>query len=207
MKSPQDDDRLAGLWARVREYERRTVSNVTVTQPDGVVLLEVTPLPADPGKSKVVVRDQVGHELLRNDTTAGWGLASPQNAVCVYPNWPAISATGGSFVETWLFVGRLYSPNLAYAYIHGTEFTDTTAETRVEYNPGNNTSWTAVTGSTTQSNQDVSDTTTVFTVRSGMFTVPLASAGQMYGIRLVSRIAVAGSGSKAWSTPVYLNQT
>lgn len=204
MRSPQEQDRLAQLWARAREYERRTVSSVTVTQA-GVALLQVTPLPADLGKSQVVVRDGAGHDLLKNDTNSGWGLAAPQSAVPAYPMWPAIPASGGSFVETWLFVGRLYSPNIGYGYIHGSEFATTFAETRVEYNPGNNTAWTAVTGSTTQSNEDVSNTATVFTLRAGTFTVPLSAAGQTYGIRLVSRVA-SGAGLKAWSTPVYLNQ-
>jgi hypothetical protein len=200
-----EPDRLAAAWQQAQELERRTFSNISVTDPvTGVKLLQVVPLAADPGKSQVTVKDQLGHDLLRNDTAAGWGLAAPQASHASYPYWPVISATGSSFIECWSFWGYCYSPAIEYAYIHGTEFSSTTAETQVEYSTTQTGPWTVVTGSTTQSNQDVSDITTVFTVRSGTFTLPLTSAGQLMAIRLTSRVA-SGPGAKAWCSPVYLN--
>lgn len=200
-----EQDRLAALWLQAQEFERRTFSNVAVTDPTtGVKLLQITPLPADAGKSQVTVRDQLGHDLLRNDTNAGWGLSAPQASHTSYPYWPVVSGGGASFVECWSFWGYLYSPSVEYAYIHGTEFTDTTAETQVEYGTTQTGPWTVVPGSTTQSNQDVSNIATVFTVRSGTFTVPMTAAGQLWAIRLTSRVA-SGPGAKAWASPVYLN--
>lgn len=209
MKSASDDSedaRLAALWDRAREYERRTMSDVAVTDPTtGVKLLQVTPLPATPGRSQVVIRDSHGHDLLKNDTNAGWGLAAPQNGYNPYPTWPAIFAQSTSFVETWLYAGWTYGQAIEYGYIAGTEFTDTFAECRLEYATSLGGSWTTVAGSTHQSNQDVSDIATVFTTFSGTFTLPLTAAGQFFGVRIMCRVA-SGPGLKAWVSPVYLNQ-
>lgn len=195
---------LADQWQRAREYARRTFSNMAVTSPTGVRLLEVTPLTSDPNKSLVAVRDSFGNDLLRNDTVAGWGLASPRNGYTPYPAWPAVQTASTSFIEAWLFGGFCYSKDIEWAYIHGTEFTTTFSECQLEWSPTLGPPWTLIPGSTTQSNQDVSDSTTVWTVRSGTFTLPLAAAGNFFAIRLVLRKA-SGPGAKAFCTPVYLN--
>lgn len=200
-----DENRLAALWAQAREWERRTFSNVTVTDPaSGTALLEVTPLPADPGKSQVVVRDYNGHELLKNDTNSGWGLAAPQNAYPVNPALPAISNTSTSFTEAWLYAGFTYSRTVEWAYVAGTEFTDTFVECRLEWAVGIGPSWTVVPGSTFQSNDDLSDASTVFHVFSGTLTLPIAASGQFHSVRLMQR-KVVGTGTKTWCSPVYLN--
>jgi hypothetical protein len=205
---PVDDSepaRIARLMEQAREWERRTMSNVTVTDPDtGVALLEVTPLPTDPGKSDVVVRDHAGNELLKADTTAGWGLAAPQNGYPVYPALPAVSTDSGSFTEAWLYSGFMYSPTFEWAYVAGSEFTDTFAECRLEWAEGFGFPWTVIPGSTFQSNEDLSDPATVFTVFSGTATIPVTAAGQFRIIRLMLRKA-AGTGLKVWCSPVYLN--
>lgn len=206
MISPGNDGReaeLARLWAEAREYERRTFSNIAVTSPTST-LLEVTPLASDPGKSLVAVRDSFGHDLLKNDTTAGWGLASPQNGYPSYPAWPATQTSSTSFVEMWLYVGFTYAKPIEWAYIHGTEFSDTFSECQMEWSPNVGPPWTAIAGSTTQSNEDVSDVATVFTVRSGTFDLPITAAGNSFSVRLVCRKA-SGSGAKAFCSPVYLN--
>lgn len=208
MIGPTSDDRearLAALWAQAREWERRTFSNVTVTDPtSGIALLEVTPLPADPGKSLVAVRDYNGHDLLKNDVNSGWGLAAPQNAYPVNPALPAIKNTSTSFVESWLYAGFTYSRTVEWAYVAGTEFTDTVAECRLEWAAGIGPSWTVVPGSTFQSNEDVSDPATVFTVFSGTLTLPIAAAGQFHSVRLMQRKA-SGPGLNTYCSPVYLN--
>lgn len=206
MISPGAEDReawLARLWNEAREYERRTFSNVAVTGTNAT-LLEVRPLPADPGKSLVAVRDSFGHTLLQNDTTAGWGLASPQNGYPSYPAWPAVQTASTSFLEMWLYVGFTYSKTIEWAYIHGTEFTDTFSECQMEWSPNVGPPWTVITGSTTQSNEDVSAAGTVFTVRSGTFDLPITASGNTFSVRLVCRKA-SGPGTKAFCSPVYLN--
>lgn len=191
------------MWDEAREYERRTFSNVAVTS-GSATLLEVSPLPSDPGKSLVAVRDSFGHDLLSNDTVAGWGLKSPQNGYPSYPAWPAVQTASTSFVELWLYVGFTYSKTVEWAYIHGTEFTTTYSECQIEWSATVGPPWTAVAGSTTQSNQDVSDVSTVFTVQSGTFDLPITAAGNTFAVRLVCRKA-SGPGAKAFCSPVYLN--
>ena len=192
------------LWARAREWERRTFSNVSVTDPvTGVKNLEIAPVAASPGRSQITIRDPAGHAILKNDTAAGWGLAAPQTGYPSYPAWPAISTTSTIFAEVWIFNGFLYSPQIERAYIAGTEFTDTTAECRIEYST-DAANWTIVTNSVFQSNQDVSDETTVFTVFSGTFRIPITASGNVYYIRLMCRKA-SGPGTRAFCSPVYLN--
>lgn len=201
--SESPDAQLARLWAEAREYERRTFSNVSVTN-GSATLLEVSPLPDDPGKSLVAVRDSFGHALLQNDTNSGWGLAAPRNGYPTYPAWPAVQTSSTTFTELWLYVGFTYAKPVEWGYIHGTEFTDTFSECQLEWSPNVGPPWTAIAGSTTQSNQDVSDSATVFTVRSGTFELPITAAGNTFSVRLVCRKA-SGPGAKAFCSPVYLN--
>lgn len=202
MISHDDEDRLRRLWDTVREFERRVVSNTAVTTSNGVKVLEVAPVAASPDKSQLTIRDANGHALLRNDVNAGWGLAAPQNGYATYANSLFVTTSGTSFVESWLFGGYMYSPSVEYGYIAGGS-TGTTVECRLEYSTGHIAGpWTVVPGSTQQSTDDISGNT--FTVRSGTFTVPLSSAGQIYGIRLMSRV-VSGPGPLVGSGPVYLN--
>jgi hypothetical protein len=204
--SEGESARLDRLLQRAREWERRTVSNVAVTDPaTGTALLEVTPLPADPGKSSVVVRDSSGNDLLKNDTVSGWGLAAPTNAYPVYPFLPLMKATTTTFTEMWLWAGYAYTQTVEWAYVAGTEFSDTFSECRLEWAPGFGQPWTVVADSTFLSNDDVSDSSTVYTVYSGTFTLPIAAAGQFYAIRIMQRRSAVGTGLNAYCTPVYLN--
>lgn len=197
MLRPGSTDELSDLWAQAREYERRTFSNVAVTDPaTGIKNLEV-------GNSRTTIRDSLGNILFQTSPT--WGLAYPRNGYPAYPAWPAVAGRSTTFSEIFLFLGYVYGQSLEYGYIHGTEFPDTTSECRLEYTT-DFVSFTPVPGSTTQSNQDVSDTTTVFTLRSGTFTLPVVTSGQAWGVRLVCRYLPGGSGITAWGVPVYLNQ-
>lgn len=205
IRNTTDDDEawLAAAWKEAREYASRTLSNVTVTGRTGARLFEVTPLASDPGKSQVVLRDEFGHDLLKNDTNAGWGLASPQNGYSSYPAFPLVKGTSGTFTEAWLYGGFTYTNTIQWAYIHGTEFSDTFSECRMEWAP-DITNWQAIPNSTTQSNEDVSNPATVYTIRSGTFDLPLVASGNFFGVRLVQRKA-SGSGTNVYCTPVYLN--
>lgn len=210
MISPTADDdeaRLQRLWDEAREFERRTLSNVSVTGDSGERLLEVTPLPSDPARSQVTVRDYAGDELLKNDTVAGWGLAAPLNGYPVYPTMPAVGGFETVFTERYLFAGFLYSPVMEWSYMHGTDDNTSTAvsECRLEYCPGSFAGpWTVVTGSTAQTNVYLLAGAAPATV-SGQVTVPLSAAGQFYAVRLVQR-RVTGSGfQRTYCGPVYLN--
>jgi hypothetical protein len=209
MISPGAEDetaRLDRLLHRAREWERRTVNNIAVTDTaSGTTLLEITPLAADPGKSLVAIRDSSGNVLLQNDTVSGWGLAAPTNAYPVYPFLPLIKATTTTFAEMWLWAGFPYTRTVEWAYVAGTEFSDTFSECRLEWAPGFSQPWTVVADSTFQSNDDVSDSSTVYTVRSGTFTLPIAAAGQFHAIRIMQRRLPVGTGLNAYCTPVYLN--
>lgn len=198
-------DELSQLWAQAREWERRTFSNVAVTDPtSGVRLLEVAPVSTAPAKSQITIRDNAGHAILQNDINAGWGLSSPQNGYPAYPLWPAMQTASTSFAELWTFFGFIYSPSVEWAYVAGTEFMDTFAECRLEWSFEAAGPWTVVANSTFQSNEDVSNSASTFTVRSGAFTFPIVASGQHGLVRLMCRKA-SGPGTKAFCSPVYLN--
>lgn len=197
--------RISKLWEQAKEYERRTFSNLSVTNPaNGVTQLEVTPLSADPSRSQIVLRDTSGNELLKNDTTAGWGLSSPRNSYPAYPRGPRLAGTETVFTERWMYNGFVYMPNIEWAYVHGTDFSDTFSEARVVYRYADEVSETVIPGSVTQSNEDVSDTSTVFTVRSGTFTLPPRPTGTVIFIVFQQRKAI-GPGSTTYMSPNYLN--
>lgn len=206
MISPTEGDAeawLARLWAEAREFERRTFSNVAVTLPGGVKVVEVTPIP--PGdRSDVVIRDSADNVLLRNDTVAGWGLSQPQTGCPVYPTGPRIQATGPVFQSAWEFQGFITMPRFEWAYTHGTDFADTFSECRFEYQFAGG-STVVVPNSTFQSNQDTSDATTVFTVRSGTYTFPAAHMNEFCVIRLMGRTLAGGTSTASYSSPNYLN--
>lgn len=201
MISAGGDDReawLARLWAETREFQRRTFSNVSVTA-NGVQLLEVTP---DGDRSDVVVRDQFGNVLLRNDPV--WGLSQPQTGYPVYPTGPRIQATGATFQSAWMFQGFINQSRFEWGYTHGSDFADTFSECRLEYQfTGGST--VVVPSSTFQSNQDTSDATTVFTVRSGTYTFPADHMGEFCTIWLMGRTVAGGTSNASYCSPTYLN--
>jgi hypothetical protein len=207
MTPAQNDDeaQLQNLWNQAREFERRTFSNVSVTGASGVKLLEVTPLPSDPSRTQVVVRDYAGDELLKNDTVAGWGLAAPINGYPAYATQPSTNGFETTFTERWLFAGFLYSPFVEWSYMHGVDDAAATSECRLEYSVGSLSGpWITVPGSTAQSTW-LTTSGTPPTTASGQFTVPLAASGQVYGIRLMQRRTTGSGFDRTYCAPVYLN--
>lgn len=207
MISPQRDDDeawLAQMWERAREWERRTFSNMTVTS-GTVHLFEVSPLPPpNQDKSLVAVRDYTGNTLLQNDTNAGWGLAAPLSTYPAYPRGPRLSGTETAFTARWEFQGYLQTASFEWGYVHGVDAAGTTSEARIEYQVGADPTVYVVTNSTTTSNEDVTNTATVFTVRSGTFTFPADYFGQFCKIWFKQRKA-SGAGTTTYLSPVYLN--
>lgn len=201
-------DEIESLWSEAQEFDRRTFSNVAVTLASGVKVLEVSPITGTT-RYRIAVRDNNGHVVLGNDTVAQWGLTAPLTGIPSYSRDPIIThGAGATFATRWRFYGFIYGPTIEWAYTHGTEFPDTFAETRFTYQWISGGAVTPIPGSTAQSNQDVSNTSTVFTVVSGTFTFPDASTrmGQACAIELQQRTIPGGSGSQSFATPRYLNQ-
>jgi hypothetical protein len=194
------------LWEQAREYERRTFSNIAVTGSTGVKLLEVSPLPEDPTRSLVCIRDYADDDLLKNDTTAGWGLAAPRNGMPAYPASPTVDGLDTTFAARWMFAGFMYSPNVEWSYMHGTSDATSTAvsECRMEYGTTLTGPWTTVADSTNQTTWFTLSGTPPTTV-SGQFTVSLATSGQFFAIRLVQRRVSGGPFHRTLASPVYLN--
>lgn len=208
MKSPTDNNdnhaRLQRLWDRAMELERRTLSNVAVTSAGGIRLLEVTPVPNDPGKSTVCIRDSSGNELLKNDTTAGWGLAAPTNAYPRYAASPDLPVVTTSFSERWLFAGFVYSPDIEWAYSHGLDQADeaSTSTCAMEYSANLAGAWTTLPGSTNTTAHNVLSGGSP--VVSGTWPIPSFQSGTFVWIRLVQKKNTSGL-TRAYCTPVYLN--
>lgn len=193
---------LARLWAEARELERRTFSNVAVTLPSGVKILEITPVAG--GGTDIVIRDSAENVLLRSDTTAGWGLSQPQIGYPVYPTGPRLEATGSNFQPVWEFNGFITTPNFEWGYTHGTDFSDTISECRIEYQIAGG-PVIVVPDSTFQSNEDTSDASTVFTVKSGVYTFPDPHMNHFCTIRLMGRTLPGGFSTASYSSPTFLN--
>lgn len=204
--SDGDEARLNALWAQAREYERRTFSNIAVTGSSGVRLLEVTPLPTDPSRSLVCIRDSAGDDLLKNDTTSGWGLAAPQNGLPSYAASLDVNGLETVLTARWMFAGFMYSPIVEWSYMHGTDDSGSTAvsECRMEYGTSLSGPWTAVPDSTNQTSWFTLSGTAPTTV-SGQFVLPLAAAGDFYAIKLVQRRVSGGSLVRTYAGPIYLN--
>lgn len=70
--------RIAALDAAIDEYERKTLSNLAVTDPiTGIKMLVVDRDPSN-NAPRITVKDSTGNILLLNDTAgAQWGLRAP----------------------------------------------------------------------------------------------------------------------------------
>lgn len=74
---PSDADEIAALHKRIDELERKTFSNLAVTDTSGVRRLTV-------GTDGVTIRDSQGGIILSNNNTSGWGNNFPTTSVPMY---------------------------------------------------------------------------------------------------------------------------
>jgi hypothetical protein len=119
MKRPRDEDSQERLEQFLDELDRKTHSNLRVTDPNtGIANLEVGPTA---NGYEYRLRDANGNTVYGNDAAAGKGLVGYKMAMPMYPSTPASGLTFGTtttWVTTWqtrTFVNTL-GVQLAYRY-------------------------------------------------------------------------------------------
>lgn len=79
MYSSTGTDKLAQLEQRLQEMRRRTISTLSVTNPDtGVKILEI-------GDNRVTFRANTGRPIFQSDKDPRWGLAVPWGSTVAFP--------------------------------------------------------------------------------------------------------------------------
>lgn len=111
--------RLAKLEDKLDEINRKTLNNISVTDPSTQVkMLEIDQDAAHSNRARIRIRDSAGDVLLNNDTVTGWGLAAPQIPYAMYPfdSRSPLRNTGGSYGIFWNSGQNIYSPKITYAF-------------------------------------------------------------------------------------------
>ncbi len=195
--TPKSDSlvqRLDALDAAIDEYERKTLSNLAVTDPNtGIKMLVVDKDPSN-GKPRITVKDSTGNILLLNDTAgSAWGLRAP-----LYTGTPFLdNSFGGSQNTTttdkinWKIVFPVASQRVLLRWF--TEFSFTGSKTgtyALRWAPWGTTSYTDIVSPFTRTGSGYSFggyTDTTYAWPSNMF-------GQVIELSSWSKLSVAGSG-------------
>lgn len=118
MQSPDTEDRLSLLEARVAEMQRRTMSSLTVTNPtDGIAYLQVT-------TGHVRLRDQTGSTILDTAASPSFGYAKPLQNYVGFVQLPSIASAGfvGPLVKA---TSATFRPNAARLNVTTLAFLET----------------------------------------------------------------------------------
>jgi hypothetical protein len=113
-------NRIARLEARLNEMDRKTLSNLSVTDsPTQIKTLQIDSDPANGRAARFALRDSSGNLLYGNDTKAGWGQIQATN----YPIYPIVSdaatqITGGSYGLLWQSGVNILAKQLNYQIQH-----------------------------------------------------------------------------------------
>lgn len=101
--------RIAKLEAKVDEINRKTLSNISVTDPTTQIkTLEIGQDAANSNRSFIKIRDTAGGIIMANDTVAGWGASAPNISYSLYPwnSWSAVQITSAGFQTT--YTGQIF---------------------------------------------------------------------------------------------------
>jgi len=195
--TPKDDSldrRLTALDAAIDEYERKTLSNLAVTDPGtGIKMLVVDTDPGN-GKPRITVKDSTGNVLLLNDTAgAAWGLRAP-----LYSGAPFLdnSFSGAQNTTTtdkidWKIAFPIASQKALLRYFWEFSFTGSkTATYAIRWAPWNTTTYTDILPAFTQTGSGA-----LFSGYNELtYTWPSNMFGQVVEISSWSKLSVAGSG-------------
>lgn len=193
-KQDSIDKRLNALDAAIDEFERKTLSNLSVTDPNTGVKMLVVDKDSTNGRPRITVKDSAGDILLLNDTLgAGWGLRAP-----LYGGSPFLdnSFNGSQNTTTtdkinWKIAFPVASQKVLLRYFYETSFTGSKTGTyAIRWAPWGTTSYTDIVApfNLTTSGYSFSGYNQVtYTWPSNMF-------GQVIEISSWSKLSAAGGG-------------
>jgi hypothetical protein len=182
------------LKRRMAELERKTFSNLSVTDPlTGVKMLQIDEDAANGNAARIQIRDQAGAILIGNDTVSGWGFAWP---IISYPMYPysafKLSTTLGVLDGLWNGGVNVLSRKVGWSFWIEGSGTVTSVEWRFSW-LSNNTPDTTITQQTTSG---------LPTLVAGNYLLPSNQINKGVVFTVQARVA-AGSGSAA-CTPYYV---
>lgn len=98
MRSPSETDPLVRIENRLAEMRRRTISSLTVTNPnDGIAYLEIA-------SDRVIMRDPHGSVILLGNLSPEWGYNNPWQNYTLSPTQQGASSfalTGAMQTTSW----------------------------------------------------------------------------------------------------------
>lgn len=196
--TPQDDaldKRLTALDAAIDEFERKTLSNLAVTDPiTGIKMLTVDQDPANANRPRITVKDSTGNILLLNDTAGtGWGLRAPTYSGNAY-----LAASFGGSQNTTVtdkisnkMAFPITSQKIMVRYFWEFSFTGSKTGTyAIRWAPWGTTSYTDIVAPFTQTGSGGGSVTPFL---DSTYTWPSNMFGQVVEISSWSKLSVAGS--------------
>lgn len=120
--SNKDDlaNRVSNLEAHIEEIVRKTLSNLSVTDPGtGNKVFQIDQDTANSNRSRITMRDSAGDIIMQNDTVSGWGYAHPNVTYAMYPfnSFAATQITSAGFQTTYRGAITINLPRLNWSFL------------------------------------------------------------------------------------------
>jgi len=195
--TPQEDSlnkRITALDAAIDEFERKTLSNLAVTDPiTGIKMLVVDKDPSN-NAPRITVKDSTGNILMLNDTAgAGWGLRAPLYSGAAFSDssFDASQNTTTTDKINWKIAFPIASQKVLLRYYWQFSFTGSkTATFALRWAPWGTTSYTDILPAFTQTGSGGGSSTYL----ESTYAWPSNMFGQIVELSAWSKLSVAGSG-------------
>lgn len=194
--TPKQDSiakRIAALDASIDEYERKTLSNLAVTDPGTGIKMLVVDKDTSNGRPRITVKDSTGNILLLNDTQgAGWGLRAPLYSGSAFLDNSFAGSQNTTVTDkiNWKIAFPIASQKALMRYFWEISFTGSKTGTfAIRWAPWGTTTYTDIVSPFTQTGSGYSFSgynETTYTWPSNMF-------GQIVELSGWSKLSVAGS--------------
>lgn len=180
-----DADEIKRLHERIDELERKTLSNLAVTDSNGIRRFQVN----DQG---VVIRDATGAAIMRNYNTSGWGNAYPTGIIPLY-RWNDVldplvqtNVTDSTYRSKWFGYFQVSHPRVSMSFVHQISGGTATGQYKVSWYDPNTAIDTTMFESAVRGPGSFSD--------SPVFTLPQSTHQSIIGIRIMARMPTGVNG-------------